>query len=179
MKHNRFTLASSLSLLLGLATVALWARSHRHIDLITYARWNRYCSVAGFNHHLWITLGHGWSNEPFTLWPESIARLTLLDPVWSTSPHGFHLPGFLTEWGNAAFYTPKYRVWSAIPPPQPVVFARIHFAWPTLIFSILPSWKCVSILKRRKTGGICRNCSYNLTANTTGICPECGTSIRT
>ena len=31
--------------------------------------------------------------------------------------------------------------------------------------------------KRRKPPGTCRVCGYNLTANTSGVCPECGTPV--
>ena len=30
---------------------------------------------------------------------------------------------------------------------------------------------------RRVRPGICSICGYNLTANTSGVCPECGTKI--
>lgn len=34
-------------------------------------------------------------------------------------------------------------------------------------------------LDRRPGRGMCRSCGYNLTGNTSGVCPECGTPTRT
>jgi len=28
-----------------------------------------------------------------------------------------------------------------------------------------------------QSGGLCRGCGYNLTGNTSGVCPECGTPL--
>jgi hypothetical protein len=33
------------------------------------------------------------------------------------------------------------------------------------------------LLRRRRMRGVCSACSYNLTGNTSGICPECGTPV--
>ncbi len=30
---------------------------------------------------------------------------------------------------------------------------------------------------RRRKRGLCLKCGYNLTGNTSGVCPECGTKI--
>jgi len=55
--------------------------------------------------------------------------------------------------------------------------------WPFFVaFSILPALACRryfriyrgSVLASRNQ---CRNCTYNLTGNTSGVCPECGTKI--
>jgi hypothetical protein len=46
-----------------------------------------------------------------------------------------------------------------------------------LMFVILP---CVSHFRashRAGNKGICPRCSYDLTGNTSGVCPECGTLI--
>jgi len=49
--------------------------------------------------------------------------------------------------------------------------------WPfAAIFAILPAvWIAIAIRRRRRiTGNLCATCGYNLTANISGICPECG-----
>ena len=33
--------------------------------------------------------------------------------------------------------------------------------------------------RRRPLPGHCRKCNYNLTGNTSGVCPECGNEIET
>jgi hypothetical protein len=32
-------------------------------------------------------------------------------------------------------------------------------------------------LRVRRPEGLCRHCGFNLTGNTSGVCPECGTSV--
>lgn len=56
---------------------------------------------------------------------------------------------------------------------------RIHVPlWlPFLIFAIPASFLFWRDLRRRIPPGHCQQCRYNLTANTSGICPECGTPI--
>jgi hypothetical protein len=54
-------------------------------------------------------------------------------------------------------------------------------AWiPPIAFSIYPILVClrgpVRRLNRRRRG-LCVKCGYNLTGNTTGTCPECGTKF--
>ncbi len=49
---------------------------------------------------------------------------------------------------------------------------------PGLMFLLLPVWWMVRRVERRdgaKHG--CRNCSYDLTGNTSGVCPECGLAV--
>lgn len=47
-------------------------------------------------------------------------------------------------------------------------------------FALLPLWRFVArpfIRLRRLRRGQCRECGYDLSANTTGVCPECGTKF--
>jgi len=46
-------------------------------------------------------------------------------------------------------------------------------AYPLLYFTRGPIRR---YFRRRK--GLCLKCAYNLTGNTTGICPECGTPMK-
>src|SRR5215472_14630033 len=63
------------------------------------------------------------------------------------------------------------------PPPKASLPGYVVFfpLWPLAIVSLLlaSTWAI-----RRRRGGVgicCENCSYNLTGNTSGVCPECGT----
>ena len=65
--------------------------------------------------------------------------------------------------------------------PRPLTgtftFVAISTLIPILLFGILPaiySYRLLLHLGRNRTG-LCRMCSYNLTGNTSGVCPECGT----
>jgi hypothetical protein len=51
--------------------------------------------------------------------------------------------------------------------------------WPAiLLLSVYPALVLVRVVRRyrRPKPGHC-GCGYNLTGNTTGICPECGTVV--
>jgi hypothetical protein len=50
--------------------------------------------------------------------------------------------------------------------------------WPLpFIFSLPPAAYMITRLRHRHLKGHCATCNYDLTANTSGICPECGTPI--
>lgn len=85
---------------------------------------------------------------------------------------------------------PERLPWKAPPPFDPAApnqrqLARQYeakfSAWSAALgFAIWPlTWLCLgplrSLLRRRK--GLCGSCTYNLTGNTSGTCPECGTAV--
>jgi hypothetical protein len=50
----------------------------------------------------------------------------------------------------------------------------------------MPIWSCIAIVaapticawwKPRRRAGLCGRCRYDLSGNTTGVCPECGTKL--
>jgi hypothetical protein len=46
------------------------------------------------------------------------------------------------------------------------------------LLAFLPSiWLCLS-RKKATSANDCRDCGYNLTGNTSGVCPECGTAVK-
>jgi hypothetical protein len=50
----------------------------------------------------------------------------------------------------------------------------------SLIAGILPAWHVIVFARRiraRQCVGCCHHCRYNLTANVSGVCPECGMKI--
>lgn len=88
-------------------------------------------------------------------------------------------------------FVPEQFPWHAPPPFDPAaptkrLLARQYEAkfpvWPTaLALAIWPlSWLCLgplrALLRRRK--GLCLHCTYDLTGNTSGTCPECGSAIK-
>jgi predicted amidophosphoribosyltransferase len=47
-----------------------------------------------------------------------------------------------------------------------------------LLTALLPLlWSAMQFRLRRPPPGLCTDCGYNLTANTSGVCPECGSAI--
>lgn len=44
--------------------------------------------------------------------------------------------------------------------------------YPVIVFLLWPLRR-----RKRRRAGYCQTCGYDLTANTTGVCPECGTEV--
>jgi len=54
--------------------------------------------------------------------------------------------------------------------------------FPVLLFGFYPIvafYRGPLLRWRRGRKGYCKNCNYNLTGNESGVCPECGTEIKT
>lgn len=47
-----------------------------------------------------------------------------------------------------------------------------------LFMALCSSSKSPGLLSRFSSTSVCRKCGYDLTGNTTGVCPECGTAIK-
>jgi hypothetical protein len=63
--------------------------------------------------------------------------------------------------------------------PYPMVLSLYLPYWLIiLLFAVLPSAWTLNRLRTRKNDlNLCGTCSYSLTGNTSGICPECGTPV--
>jgi hypothetical protein len=69
---------------------------------------------------------------------------------------------------------------SVPPAPSQMLIAITIPDWlPTVLFAFLPTrYAVLAWLKSRRFGvGQCSFCGYSLTGNTSGVCPECGTTI--
>ena len=66
-----------------------------------------------------------------------------------------------------------------------VVLPYIFLGTPTLLFVVGLLWVLAFVrvvvearkVKHRRSSGLCLECGYNLTGNTTGVCSECGTAL--
>ncbi len=54
----------------------------------------------------------------------------------------------------------------------------VKFAFFAFIFFICYRLVSVAYIRKPRPPGTCRTCGYNLTGNTTGICPECGSPTK-
>ena len=117
---------------------------------------------------IWITLvegnvyvgGRRWNAPPQTPWHQGVSDYR--------RPFGYLL-----------------RVCAAPTMSSPVVFIRYWKIW-------APSWAVAMVLaiyptiafvrgplrrRRRRRRGLCVTCSYDLTGNTSGVCPECAMKV--
>jgi hypothetical protein len=195
-RFGRLLLHSStvLSLLLCVATVALWVRSHR--------RWDEYVRTTEY---VWEADPTKESDE-FTSWLGSTAgyayvgRLHARTHFWDGLPPGTHkrrewnvdAPGSRTlidlygwQWAGhpngSGDLPPLWSVagirYTAVGPDasQGMYELRVPFAWLTAMTALLPCWRLARwrMRSRRARQGGCPTCGYDLRA-TPNRCPECG-----
>lgn len=174
VRRRLFTVASVLSLLLGIGIAVLWAHTSRwHIDDVSHYAQRPNGII------WWITAYKGsielvWGIDPAPYPNQS--RLTM--DAWNCDPDrpfaseaktSQHFGRFLVgessyEWENqAAFKTHVYDapLWSLL-----------------VIALILPSLYLRLLVSKRRhlASGLCLQCGYDLRA-TKDRCPECGTPI--
>jgi hypothetical protein len=67
--------------------------------------------------------------------------------------------------------------WAGEPRRRPQLFALFIFYCAILLILVV-SWKLARSRQQRHRDGICAVCTYDLTGNVSGICPECRTPIK-
>jgi len=165
MKRKLFNITAVLCLLLMLATVWLWVDSDSNRISIGYRfRLQKEPSILFQNQSGYIFLGT--DDQRFTTYRAPTKG-------WS-----FHRSSHGSE--NGMFSNLSYLYVSRN------VSGNIYFTLPHcfLLFflAILPAFRFISWLERRELlakVGKCPSCTYDLTGNETGECPECGKSIDT
>jgi len=151
-----FTLAAVLSLLLSVATVALWVRSYARFTSWRITGRTLRVSVQSAEGRLVV----GWFRPP--------AGKVFTRPRWEWSSE--NRTNVLTPFPYFGFDREKDGLndSSVLWFPHAVVVA---------VTCLLPVTWLRRRLKRRPKNQ-CIQCGYNLTANTSGTCPECGAAIR-
>jgi hypothetical protein len=192
MKRRLFTILSALSLMLYLATVGLWVRSHWVADHATLGHYVR--QVQGYRETiLRITSSNGvvmvaWERlhatglRPGTGLIESWERNHPNRWVWERKVFQGHVrqlppptPSWLSRCGfwihGSASQTPGRSEWSDCSTAVPFwLLAGTCLVLPALYGSRL--WR----QHRRYRFGLCPSCGYDLRASRER-CPECGTPI--
>jgi len=192
VRRRLFNFAAGVSLLIFVATVVLWVRSRRTVDVVghetaTNAAGRRVGGTitSAFGQAelaLWVRHmpsnagepGTGWSHCHFA-WPagpaQPASRQAYLASIGATQFMGvvwahYHMnpsPGPRSTGGRPAA---TQSVWDLELPYYLILAAA----------ALLPAWRVRRWL-RRTPPHCCAACGYNLTGNTSGVCPECGTSI--
>ena len=168
-----FTLASAVSLLSILAMVCFWARSYSTQDCMNF-RWSTgeatlgtsrggFCLAAGFRakpvREAGLTFKVGTTG-----WPD--------DPETDNVHYDLVQAGAWREWGGFVLVNFKQ------PSGTRVVFLVIPYSFGFALASPLPIlWLVLRYGRRRSVAGTCPSCGYDLTGNTSGICPECAAAV--
>jgi hypothetical protein len=153
MKRRLFTALSVLSLLLCVATLALWVRSYWRLDYATYVR----------DGALWVSFESLWGQVQFKRLPA--------ETIGASVPRGF--------W-RLSELAPKWRLGSGVLwfhyfNSKGVRVVTIPHWFLALIFAILPALHLRALVRSRRLHRIslCPRCGYDLRA-TPDRCPECG-----
>lgn len=149
--HILLTVVTALSLMLSVATVAMWVRSHYRFDRYNFASRGRPSRVLSSETALLV-----WQSFPIPLlpagWEEGRTAL----------PARFNVGARLFSYHRGATFVILIPYWSAS------------------LITVLPAAivLCTGAFRshRRRMGstGLCRICGYDLRA-TPERCPECGT----
>lgn len=188
VRRRLFATAAAISLLLCLATAALWARSSQIVDMVDLnVEWNRTQPLRGeavgfesWNGHAEMTL-HYYSKGTSPLEANGLPpRLYTVD--WNHDPEDrYSWIQTYPTWRCAGMYTASDMTFvgsSIIDINHPDVVVK-HYGvpyWmivaPTLV---LPALWARRFMRRRSQSrrGFCALCGYDLRATPTR-CPECG-----
>ena len=181
--------ATAVSLVLCVATAAMWVRSRGGRDEVSFITqrsspnggwgWREWAAVSEHGELLLRTGHRDYRN------PENIRyyKWTLLKqwPQWShdrRTDHPYIVYGPVSYWNRIGFYA--HRGWEYQTRWTPAGSFR-SVAVPDwvllLIFALPPLLRSRRLLSIRRYGpGLCRACGYDLRA-TPERCPECGTAI--
>ena len=168
MARRLFTLLSALSLLLCVASVAVWVRGYWVRDEVTVWRYppgrRQQTVIAGFPGCVYF----GRCD-----WP-AVASGGTARTGWDSRPqHGRWDGGFggwPVRWQFARF------VWVGFDRPGAWDRLLVIPLWcPTALFAVAPIGTVVAWRRRRRgrREGLCPRCGYDLRA-TPDLCPECG-----
>lgn len=181
MRSALFKTASFLSMILLAIAVALWARGYFASDSL-YMKYHRhpYIHTVKTRHGLvaryrvartTITNGRGCigvTTEEYLESGRPIPRISFERGLSVASDLRLLRPRFswlgLEHATDSSFGTESIRVptWMLV-----------------VVFSLLPLWRESRryAKRRRSRANLCIECGYNLTGNTSGTCPECGTKV--
>ena len=183
MKRKLFTLASVLSLLLCLATAALWVRSYQQNDLYVWQSGSYVVSgESGRGHVLvsafpgvkvWVPRGHSRTSPAFrvsTRWPGPG------EPGVRHYGGGSALSWYVSDGGVQTQALPNGQTLrTPLPCVREVAASDLLIV---LLLGLLPAarmlkWRRDRVRTSRSRQGRCERCGYDLRA-TPNRCPECG-----
>jgi hypothetical protein len=174
MRRRLFTLAAAVSLLLFVATAVLWVRSDDARSAVRFD-WR------GAGYALYSDRGRiGVDNSPAIEDFRAEQRRVILRELEKQQ----RLMEFLASKGDEQQLTPSFMEnpnWiTTATANQPAAVRYAVPYWPIiLVLLIFPAVWLMGYRRSliRLSRGCCRGCGYDLTGNTSGVCPECGTPV--
>ena len=198
-------IASAVSLVLSIAAVVQWARSHGHYDQLRLTCFGRLWVVETCHGQLSVATMVGWPvNETVRLRSIATDEPPQGLPLFSigTDPAQSHGWESSTAWlmfregygvGRATYMAdaklppvgnwPRFRDdGSPVTPLLPYSQRDFYLGGIIPLFMVLPASRLLvaiarDLLRPTPQGNRCVQCGYNLTGNTSGICPECGAAV--
>jgi len=176
VKRRLFNILAAVSLLLGVATIALRVRALWYVDRVGRSDF--------------------WRGELYFTSDSGLLYIKISDQVnysplaWHSSPlpdrSRGHSPSRKDSWLKRLGF--RYEKWSGQEMRHsggkinPLVFHEVYANVPlwfiACLFAIGPAiWLRPHLRARLHLPGHCVKCAYNLTGNVSGICPECGTAV--
>ena len=181
VRRRLFGVAAALSLVLCVGAVLLWSRSYQHILTLSFertpGRW--YCATSSNGH---ITWEFRFCADPFPadrtaaglrFNREDLGPDSAFVDDWPRGygPYfvGFGIGSWATGGGPTDEPNETYHCRGIRTPDWAIV----------LLCAVLPiTWMATRRRASRcSTAQRCLSCGYNLTGNTSGICPECGRPV--
>jgi hypothetical protein len=163
VKRKVFTAAALLSLLLCMAIVVLWVRSRWVGDLLYWDTVDENGVPAIYGIESAATpIGSRFGYVYIASFPPMKASFTIGRSIHLLIGHSALGRGALPRYGWQVGDFPLIPHWSI-----------------SLMFAVLPAvWLLLWVKARRlPKAGQCRTCRYDLTGNSSGVCPECGMAI--
>jgi len=189
MIRRLLNIVSAASLLICVAATVLWIRSYWRSDGITWMRWgyDRSGDHGDISHHYSFFSAQGGIRFDFSEEDDRNNGTSASIPVgWRM----IMLRGAANQ-GAADVEHSQFgsRQWGWAGFAEGSESYRGNHSDSEYQYIVVPDWSLIGIAaigavpillrigSRRKRASICRRCSYNLTGNTSGTCPECGTRI--
>jgi len=176
VRRRLFILASALSLLFCIVTSVLWIRSFWRADEVRSwlaGEMNFVAYSDGGTLTVNVTRLVNVHVEHFGLEYRAFTRdgAGKYDHV-RFQPYQSYYSDYPSMWGYQTGYSQ---------PTKPYRYQTWHlmlYDWMVLsLLLILPTFAFVRHLPKRLSLNLCTNCRYNLTGNTSGTCPECGSPV--
>jgi 4-amino-4-deoxy-L-arabinose transferase-like glycosyltransferase len=179
MKRRLFNILAAASIVLCVATAVLWVRSNWYDDRIGYTRESWQWTLHSVHGHL-VAMG-GARYNGVNAFPGKIGCHYYSDRL----PPEFSSAAKVAEYRCLGFaYDPNRLITYDDPPRVRYIYYTGHrfyvpYWFALVLLAILPVARAARWRRQRRRTilNLCLICGYSLTANISGVCPECGTAI--